>query len=186
MRARRANRCAPEVRADLLLIEEIVSEALKDIRVIVGSLREQAASGPPVDERPLSSRVADIVARIPPDALAVSLETVGIEHEVSSSSRGAALRVVEEGLTNAIKHAHQGNAEVSLQYRGGDLAVVVRSDSARHGSSGSRGAGGGYGLIGLRERVVSCGGVFEQHTGPRGEFTVRAAFPKGDMPISAG
>lgn len=174
MRARHTN---SDAHADLRVIDEIVSEALRDMRVIVGSLYGQE----PAEDRPLSSSVADIVARIPSDALSVSVETVGVEGQVPSSSRSAAIRVVEEGLTNAIKHAHRGNAAVSLQYRGDDLAVVVRS-AARHRSAATR--GGGFGLIGLRERVASCGGVFSHHKGPRGEFTVRAAFPRGDMPAS--
>lgn len=173
MRARHAN---SDVHSNLRLIDEIVSEALSDMRMIVGSLHGRR----PAEDRPLSSSVADIVARIPPDALSVSVETVGVEEEVPSDRRTAAIRVVEEGLTNAIKHAHRGNAEVSLQYRGDDLAVVVRS-AARHRPPSRR--DGGIGLTSLRQRVASCGGDFSHHEGPRGEFTVRAAFPGGDLPV---
>jgi NAD(P)-dependent dehydrogenase (short-subunit alcohol dehydrogenase family) len=54
----------------------------------------------------------------------------------------------------------------------------------RHRPAGRRG-GGGFGLTSLRQRVASCGGDFSHHEGPRGEFTVRAAFPRGDLPVRA-
>ena len=84
-----------------------------------------------------------------------------------------AYRLVQEGLTNALKHAKATHAEVLVRYDDGSVELVVRDD----GTGGGNGDGGGHGLVGMRERVAVCGG--ELHAGPRpnGGFELRARLP---------
>jgi signal transduction histidine kinase len=81
--------------------------------------------------------------------------------------------LVQEGLTNTLKHAQAHRAEVLVRYGNGEVEVVVADDG--NGTGG--GAGGGHGLVGLRERIAVAGG--ELDAGPRtgGGFQVRARLP---------
>jgi signal transduction histidine kinase len=83
--------------------------------------------------------------------------------------------VVQEGLTNALKHAGPARAEVLLRYTDRALDVRVRDDG--HGLKQPNGDGAGHGLIGMRERVALYGG--EIHTGPRDSvgFEISAHIP---------
>jgi signal transduction histidine kinase len=89
------------------------------------------------------------------------------------------LRIVQEGLTNALKHAGPAHAEVRLSYQPRGLDVEVRDDGRGNGSA--NGDGAGHGLIGMRERVALYGGA--PQTGPRegGGFEIRA-----HLPVAAG
>ena len=84
-----------------------------------------------------------------------------------------AYRLVQEGLTNAIKHARAQHAEVVVRYGDEDVEVTVTDD----GPGGGDGDGGGHGLVGIRERVSVYGGELE--AGPRagGGFQLRARLP---------
>jgi signal transduction histidine kinase len=86
-----------------------------------------------------------------------------------------AYRVVQEGLTNALKHAGPAHAQVLLRYNPDALEVQVSDDG--HGATEPNGDGAGHGLIGMRERVGLYGG--ELRTGPRdaGGFEIRAHIP---------
>jgi signal transduction histidine kinase len=86
----------------------------------------------------------------------------------------AAYRVVQESLTNALKHAHATRASVRLRYGGAALDVVVTDDG---GGVQANGGGTGHGLIGLRERVALYGGSFAARPLPAGGFEVRASLP---------
>jgi signal transduction histidine kinase len=102
------------------------------------------------------------------------LQVSGEVHEVSAGIDLAAYRVVQEALTNALKHGG-GHTEVTLRYDDDQLAVTV-SDRG-DGAPGPRVEGGGHGLVGMRERVRVIGG--EVQAGPRsgGGFEVHARLP---------
>ena len=85
----------------------------------------------------------------------------------------AAYRVVQEGLTNALKHAHATRAEVRLRYDDGQVEVSVTNDGRRDGGA-SR---GGHGLAGMRERIAVYGGRLEAGPQPAGCFRLRATLP---------
>jgi signal transduction histidine kinase len=87
---------------------------------------------------------------------------------VDTSSRGvelSAYRIVQEGLTNALKHAHASDADVTVRYRPDELEIEVRDDS----EGGSASDGLGHGLVGIRERVKIYGG--EMTAGTHGYFS---------------
>jgi signal transduction histidine kinase len=86
----------------------------------------------------------------------------------------AAYRVIQEALTNALKHAGPARARVVVHYRDPDLELEVEDDGIGISSDGPR---GGHGLVGMRERIALYGGVLETGGRPGGGFRVRARLP---------
>ena len=84
----------------------------------------------------------------------------------------AAYRIVQEALTNVLKHAGPSTARVVVRSAGGAVDVEVRDDG--RGQNGHRAAGGGHGLVGMRERAALYGGSVEAGSPPDGGFRVRA------------
>ena len=105
--------------------------------------------------------------------LAVAVSVEGAPRPLPTGVDLSAYRVVQEALTNTLRHAEATRADVSLRYGDGELDVEVRDDGVGTGNGG----GSGRGLIGMRERVTAFGGSLE--TGPRntGGFGVAARFP---------
>jgi signal transduction histidine kinase len=90
----------------------------------------------------------------------------------------SAYRIVQEALTNVVKHAGPARAQVTIRYRDRDLTVEVTDDGRGTVTSGSDGrAGTGHGLIGMRERVAAFGGDLETGPRPGGGFRVVARLP---------
>jgi signal transduction histidine kinase len=87
----------------------------------------------------------------------------------------AAYRIVQEALTNVVRHADASAAVVILDYRPGELVVQVDDDG--RGPKPATLALGGSGLLGMRERVAALDGTLEAGFGPRGGFRVRAILP---------
>jgi signal transduction histidine kinase len=84
-----------------------------------------------------------------------------------------AYRLVQEGLTNAIKHARAENAEVIVRYGDGQVELTVSDDGAGDGD----GVKGGNGLVGMRERVSVYGGELDAGPRPEGGFRLHATLP---------
>ena len=99
----------------------------------------------------------------------------------------AAFRVVQEGLTNVMKHAGQARTTVRLEYRTRDLLITVSND--RPPGSGAGPSPGGRGLIGLRERIAVYGGELDAGPRPGGGWRLTARIPlepaAGDPPVPA-
>ncbi|HET9543943.1 MAG TPA: ATP-binding protein, partial [Gaiellaceae bacterium] len=85
----------------------------------------------------------------------------------------SAYRIVQEGLTNALKHARAGGADVTVRYAPAELVLEVRDDGA--GAAESDGLG--HGLVGIRERVKIYGGDMTAGPAPGGGFVLRARLP---------
>ncbi|MFD5089250.1 sensor histidine kinase [Amycolatopsis thailandensis] len=171
MQVRHLSVQVPELRTSLGIIDESATEALAEIREIVGTLKRVSSTD---SSGELAGDIGKIVSRIPDGALSVSMETVGAERPVPEGERRVALRVVEEGLTNAIKHVGEGVVRVTLGYH--PLTVAVRSSAGAPRRSRVS-DGGGYGLPGLRDRVTRSGGELEHGSTGDGGFVLRAAFP---------
>jgi signal transduction histidine kinase len=84
-----------------------------------------------------------------------------------------AYRLVQEGLTNALKHARAQQAEVLVRYSDGRVELTVTDD----GRGGGDGDSGGHGLVGMRERVSVYGGELEAGPRPEGGYRLRATLP---------
>ncbi len=97
--------------------------------------------------------------------------------ELPPSASDVAYRVVQESLTNAIKHAAGAPIEIAVRGARGHVEVEVTSDAPRHAGSGIEHSGGGRGLAGMRERVAGCGGTFAAGRTPAGGWRVTARLP---------
>jgi signal transduction histidine kinase len=146
--------------------------ALGELRRVLGVLRSDATLAPAPD----LAAVDELVASVRQAGLDVEVRTEGDARPLSGVVSLAAYRVVQESLTNVLRHAAARRAEVALAY-GDDALVVTVSDDGRGPGDGAAAAAGGHGLAGMRERVAVLGGRLD--AGPRagGGFAVRARLP---------
>jgi signal transduction histidine kinase len=154
-------------------------QALTDMRAVLGVLRsdnDAAADG--TAPQPTLDDVPALVDRVRAAGTPVSLTTTGAARPVDRAASLAAYRVVQEALTNVVRHAAAGaSARVRFDWRADGLDIAVTDDGGgpAEGPSGTP-AAAGRGLIGMRERVVSVGGHLD--AGPRGDgFAVVAHLP---------
>ena len=113
--------------------------------------------------------------------LPVEVAVEGDPVQLSPGADLAAYRVVQEALTNALKHARGSRATVTVRYGRGDVVVQVLDDGVGEAINGTRGDGGGHGLVGMRERVALYGGELEAGDRLEGGFAVRARLPVGGL-----
>jgi signal transduction histidine kinase len=161
-----------QVRRALHAIEHTNTQALGDMRRLLAVLRDtegDAATTP----QPSLARLDDLVADVRDSGLAVELVEVGEDRDVPPGVDLSAYRIIQEALTNVLKHASAASATVRLDYCEEELNLSVRDDGV--GATGSNGSG--HGLVGIRERVAVVGGEIE--TGPvdGGGFEVSARLP---------
>jgi signal transduction histidine kinase len=161
-------------RETLSSIEQAGRQALVEARRLLGVLRQNGdAEG--LEPQPTIGQVGFLVEQIERAGLPVTLSVQGDEVPLPAGVDLCAYRIVQEALTNTLKHAGPARAEVLLRYGPGGLDIDVRDDGGGTGSTNRDGAG--HGLIGMRERVALYGGQLE--TGPRagGGFGVHAHLP---------
>jgi signal transduction histidine kinase len=156
--------------------------ALTDMRRMLGMLGESAASGDPSREpQPNLDRLGQLVEEVRAAGLPIELSVDGDRHPLEAGVELSAYRIIQEALTNTLKHARGARARVALRYERRALEVEVVDE----GGSGARDVGesgaGGQGLIGMRERVALFGGDFEAGPTPGG-FRVRARLPLDTEP----
>ncbi|GAA4083824.1 sensor histidine kinase [Actinomadura miaoliensis] len=162
-------------------------EALAQLRRTLGVLRADEPSRRP---QPGLDALPTLVAGVRRAGLDVTLEEDGRARRVPPDLAATAYRVVQESLTNTVKHAGAGSARVRLRWDGGALRLEVHDDgSGPNGANGATGAngaggadgahaGGGHGLTGMRERVAAAGGELSYGPGPDGRgFRVAAVLP---------
>jgi signal transduction histidine kinase len=167
------------------LIERTGREALAEMRALLGVLH--ADEHPEYAPQPTLAELDGLVERARSAGVPVEVTVEGARRELPVGLDLAAYRVVQEALTNVVKHAGGAPTEVSVHYRAD--AVEVRIADRGNGSVTARLGGGGHGLVGMRERVRVYGG--ELHAGRRrgGGFEVRALLPfegSEDAALTAG
>jgi len=161
-----------EARRALDAIERTASQALAEMRRLLGLLREsdeQLALAP----QPTLSRLDDLIAQVRDAGLRVEVAIEGTPRELPPGVDLSAYRIVQEALTNALKHAGPATARVTVHYGDGELDLEVSDD----GVGGGNGGGTGQGLAGIRERVAVFGGDVEAGSRTEGGYTVRARLP---------
>jgi signal transduction histidine kinase len=172
-----------QARIALTAINEASADALREVRSVLGVLRGTGEHAPRAPTAGLD-RLDDLVTRTTAAGVGVTLEVRGERRPLPASIDLAAFRIVQESLTNIVRHARAGAATVELTYAPNELTVQVDDDGRGPDASGARrevplpdGDGGGNGIPGMRERAVALGGTFD--AGPRsgGGFRVRARIP---------
>jgi signal transduction histidine kinase len=146
-------------------------DAMVQLRRMLGLLKESEGQGA---LRPTLDRVPDLVAGVGPH---VSLVTSGARRTLPPDVEVAAYRIVQEALTNIVKHTDASSASVALDWKEGELLITIVDDGS-DAPRPSNLAGGGNGLIGIRERAAACGGSawFGPAPGARG-FQVSVRLP---------
>jgi signal transduction histidine kinase len=147
-------------------------EALGEVRRLLGMLREDGDE-PAVTPQPRLENVGALVERTRAAGLHVDLEVEGTPVSLPAGVELAAYRILQEALTNTIKHAGPSHARVRVHYGEGGLELEVVDDG--RGAGGQN--GGGHGLTGMRERVALYGGELTAGARPTGGFAVRARIP---------
>src|SRR2546421_3360449 len=158
----------------LTSIEQAGRQALAEARRLLGMLRRKSTSED-LEPQPSIDQIDLLVEQVARAGLQVKLEVEGEPGPLPAGVDLCAYRVVQEGLTNALKHAGPAQTEVVLRYAPQSFEVEIRDDG--RGSSDLSGEGAGHGLIGMRERVTLYGG--ELKAGPRegGGFEIHAHLP---------
>jgi len=161
-----------EDREALMGVEQAGRAALTEMRHLLDAMREdgeRAELGP----QPGLDRLDALLRDIGGAGLPVRLHVDGDPLELPRGIDISAYRIVQEGLTNALRHAHATKAEVALRYASDQLRIEV-SDNGR-GATASNGLG--HGLIGIHERVKLYGGEMSAATAHAGGFTLTAHLP---------
>jgi signal transduction histidine kinase len=167
-----------QAREALTAIKQSSKEVLVELRNILGVLRDvDRADGPPREPVASLDQLDGLLERMRGAGLAVRLEVEGERRAVPTGVDTAALRIVQESLTNTYRHAGPSEATVRLSYRPDELGVSVEDDGRGAGSTFD--AGGGHGLAGMRQRAEALNGTFDAGPRPGGGFRVAATLPTG-------
>jgi signal transduction histidine kinase len=161
-------------REALASIEQAGRQALVEARRLLGMLRRKDG-GSELEPQPSVDHIDVLVEQIERAGLPVSLAVEGERAPLPAGVDLCAYRIVQEGLTNALKHAGPAHAEVVLRYAPRALDVEVRDDG--RGPARANGDGAGHGLIGMRERVALYGGALETGARDGGGFEIHAHLP---------
>jgi signal transduction histidine kinase len=174
--ARRIAAGAPEQAADAArLIERTGREALAELRHLFGAVRR--GEGEELGA-PGLARIDQLAARARDAGLPVELRIEGEQRDVPPGVDLAAYRVIQEALTNSIKHAGPARADVLVRYSPAMLTLEISDDGVGpNGSSVPVAPGSGHGLVGMRERVALYGGELDAGRRRGGGFAVRARLP---------
>jgi signal transduction histidine kinase len=159
-------------REALQVVEQTGREALAEMRRLVGVLR-RPEEAPTLAPQPSLVHLDKLVEQAREAGLPVELRVEGDPLELPAGLDLTAYRLVQEGLTNAIKHANARHAEVLVRYEDGHVDLTVTDDGTGDGTGDS----GGHGLVGMRERISVYGGELE--AGPRqaGGYRLHARLP---------
>jgi signal transduction histidine kinase len=158
------------------LIERTGREALTEMRRLLGVLRPGEAARAP---QPGLDGLDALVERARSAGLPVELSVEGARPALAPGLELAAYRIVQEALTNAIKHAGTAPTKVDVRYGEEEVELVIENQSRPAGTPAVNGAahGRGHGLVGMRERVKVFDGELEAGPGAGGGYRVRAVLP---------
>jgi signal transduction histidine kinase len=160
-------------------LEEIAStsaEALGELRTALKGLRSDESEGVPL--RPAAAGLADLddlIAGVKGAGLTVELDMTAATGAVPPAIGHAGYRIVQEGLTNVLRHSTAKHARVRIGRDEGTLLVEVLDNGQARAVTGN--GGGGHGLLGMRERAAALGGSCEAGQVPGGGWRVRARIP---------
>ncbi|MFH8892540.1 sensor histidine kinase [Streptomyces sp. NPDC054904] len=163
-------------------IAETGRDAMAQLRTMLGVLRTDESA--PRAPQPGIGALPALLDRVRAGGPRVSYERTGEVRELPAALEATVHRVVQEALTNVVKHAGAASVDVTLAYGPTELTVTVADDGRGPGGATSGGAVGGHGLIGIRERAAAHGGTAWSGPGPGGTgFVVRVALVTSPMEV---
>jgi signal transduction histidine kinase len=169
---------APEqAKPSLTAIREQTRDAMAELRAAVGLLRDGGTDAPRAPAPGLHA-LDGLVGTAAHGGLDVDVSVAGDVRPLPAAVDLTAYRIVQESLTNVVRHAHASVARVAVRYEP-DAVVVEVADDGRGATAvnGRNGTGPGYGLVGMRERAVAVGGTLDAGPAPDGGFRVAARLP---------
>ncbi|HUR02710.1 MAG TPA: histidine kinase [Nonomuraea sp.] len=146
-------------------------EAQGQLRRMLNLIRDADSARAP---QPTLDSLQDLFARVSATGPAVRLAVAGTPSTLPADAEVAAYRIIQEALTNMVKHAQATTGEVRLDWKDDQLMITI-SDDGRGPAPG----GGGHGLVGMRERAAACGGTVTYGAGSTG-FEVVVRLPAGE------
>jgi len=153
-------------------VEQIGRSALTEMRRLVGMLRSDADDS--LAPQPGLDDLATLAKQVREAGLPVELRVEGERRELPAGIELSAYRIVQEALTNALKHAGEARAEVHVRYGPDSLELEIVDDGT---AAPAGAAGAGHGLVGMRERVALYGGRLDAGRRAGGGFAVRVLLP---------
>src|SRR5213078_4491634 len=153
-------------------VERTGRSALTEMRRLLGMLRADASE--PLTPQPGLADVPVLVRQLREAGLPVELHVEGERRELPVGIELSAYRIVQEALTNALKHAGEASASVKVRYGSDSLELEIADDGPGGQTPVSS---GGHGLVGMRERVALYGGRLDAGHRPSGGFVVRVLLP---------
>ena len=171
----------PEQAAEsLAAIRAASKDGLRELRAILNVLRHADEPADPTRPVPGLARLDALAEGVRAAGLPVTVTVTGQARELAAVTDLAAFRIIQEALTNAVRHAGPATATVLVRYGDADLGIEI-ADTGRgvpqpHGANGT-----GHGLRGMRERAATAGGTIEIGPGPSGGFRVAARLPLDAM-----
>jgi signal transduction histidine kinase len=156
----------------LATVEQSGRSALIEMRRLLGMLRQ--AEKEPLSPQPGLDDVPALVEQLREAGLPVELQVEGDRCALPDGIDLSAYRIVQEALTNALRHAKGARANVRVRYGADSIELEIADDGA---ADPSNTPAGGHGLVGMRERVALYGGRFDASRVPGGGFVVKAALP---------
>jgi signal transduction histidine kinase len=168
--------------AALEAAEQASRTALQTMPVILEALRVDTDSDAQ-DPQPTLADLDALVARVTSTGLPVDLEISGDRRPLHPTVELTAYRIIQEALTNTMKHAGPARATVRLCYARDEVSIEIDDDG--HGLAAPARNGAGFGLIGMRERVELLNGSLTAGPRPGGGFAIRALLPLTEETFSA-
>jgi signal transduction histidine kinase len=153
-------------------IEELARRTVEEIDQLVGTLREDGPVSESVEAPAGLASLDTLIAQQVAAGLKIAVQVSGTPADVSSAADQAAYRILQEALTNAARHG-AGSAQVEVEFSAAAVELTVTNPVRANGPPR---AGGGHGLIGMRERATLLGGMLDA-TRANGAFQVRARIP---------
>jgi len=148
--------------------QELAKKGLNSVRESVAALRVS-----PIDNRPLGDAIAELVEESQSSGIPIHFSVTGESRSIETRSALALYRAAQEGLTNIRKHSHASRVDIELDFSLNDkVRLVVRDDGV-----GAADTSGGFGLIGIRERVQMLGGEFKVELQPNQGFCFEVTLP---------
>ena len=173
--ARMADADSEGNRQALESIEVTARDTLAEMNRLLGVLRKDPGA-PARSPQPGLAQVDGLLVPARAAGLGVDLKITGDQRPLPAALDLSAYRIVQEAITNALKHADASRLEVRIQYRPSDLELTI-ADNGKGGSMEAVGASTGHGLIGMRERVELFKGELRTGSSSLGGFSVHARLP---------
>ena len=185
VQARGGRRCLEsspnDARQSFDAIEALGREALTEMRQLLGVIRDDTQQAPPLSPPSSLRHLQPLLDQLRSSGQEVDLVVEGTPVNLPPGLDLAAYRVVQEGLTNVVRHADHAQARVAIHYRDRDIHLEI-ADTGGRALTDTAGGDTHHGLLGMRERVALYGGTFSADSQAGGGFVVSVTLPLPQVP----